>query len=92
VSSRLGVKPMIYTTQPFWSSYMSDSTWYAENGYKVLWIARWGTTSPSIPASSWDGHSWTFWQYSDCGSVPGISSRCVDVDRFRGSDLSVATW
>jgi hypothetical protein len=44
----------------------------------------------SVPANNWGGHSWTFWQYDDCGSVAGISG-CVDLDRFNGMDLAPVT-
>lgn len=87
IYSRLGVRAMIYTTSSFWASSMASTTWFASNGYTVLWIANWKVSSPSLPASLWAGHGWTFWQYSDCGSVPGIRG-CVDVDRFKGSDLT----
>ena len=92
VYQRLGVKPMIYTTESFWESAMRDTTWFAQNGYRVLWIAHWDTTSPAVPAYNWAGAWWTIWQFSDCGRVSGIPSRCVDLDKFRGSDLSVITW
>jgi GH25 family lysozyme M1 (1,4-beta-N-acetylmuramidase) len=91
VHSKTGVKPMIYTTQVFWHDYMGDSTWFARNGYHVLWVAHWDASRPSVPARKWDGSSWTIWQYSDCGKVPGIA-HCVDLDRFRGSDLDAIRW
>ena len=92
VHDRLGVKPMIYTTQSFWQTAMGDTSWFVKNGYKVLWIAHWDTTYPRVPADRWGGYSWSIWQYSDCGHVPGIPSRCVDLDKFHGPDLSVITW
>lgn len=87
VYSRLGVRPMIYTSASFWASNMGSTTWFAVNGYSVLFIAHWKVSSPSLPASLWAGGGWTFWQYSACGSVAGIRG-CVDLDRFKGSDLS----
>lgn len=92
VHQRLGVKPMIYTTESFWESAMRDTTWFTQNGYRVLWVAHWDTSSPAVPAYNWGGAWWTIWQYSDCGRVPGIPSRCVDLDKFRGPDLSAITW
>jgi lysozyme len=71
VEHRLGVKPMIYTTAAFWKDKMGNTTWFAANGYRVLWIAHWRVDAPSVPASNWKGHGWTFWQVSDCGKVPG---------------------
>lgn len=91
VYAKLGVRAIIYTSQTFWSRSMSDTRWFADNGYQVLWIAHWDTTSPAIPAANWAGSSWTMWQYSNCGKVAGIG-RCVDLDRFRGSDLWSITY
>jgi GH25 family lysozyme M1 (1,4-beta-N-acetylmuramidase) len=91
VYARLGVRPMIYTTASFWTTYMGNSTWFTANGYKVLWIAHWKATPPSVPASDWGSQSWQFWQYSSCGSVAGITG-CVDLDRFKGSDFSGVTF
>jgi len=91
VYAKLGVRAVIYTNQSFWTSAMGDTRWFADNGYRVLWIAQWGPTIPAIPAANWSGRSWTMWQYSDCGNVPGIQ-RCVDLDRFKGSDLWSITY
>jgi GH25 family lysozyme M1 (1,4-beta-N-acetylmuramidase) len=91
VYSKLHVKAVIYTTESFWDDYMGDTRWFVDNGYRVLWIAHWDTTSPRIPASNWAGRSWTMWQYSDCGNVPGIRG-CVDLDRFKGADLAPITY
>jgi GH25 family lysozyme M1 (1,4-beta-N-acetylmuramidase) len=87
VYARVGVRPMIYTTASFWQTAMGNSRWFADNGYHVVWVANWGVTSLTVPASNWSGRSWGFWQYSDCGHVSGISG-CVDLDRFNGTDLS----
>ncbi len=88
---RLGDRAMIYTNPTFWQTYMGNTSWFAANGYPVLWIAHWGSTSPSVPASNWGGHGWAFWQYSNCGSVPGISG-CVDLDRYRSTDFTPVTY
>ncbi len=88
IYDRTGVRAVIYVSPAFWSSKMGNSTWFAKNGYDVLWIAHWTTAgSPSIPAENWGGKSWTFWQYTSDGSVPGISGR-VDLDRYNGTDLT----
>ena len=87
VQAKLGVKPTIYTTASFWKAHMGNSRWFARNGYR-LWVAHWTTAArPTVPASDWAGHGWTMWQYSDCGSVRGISG-CVDADRFSGTRLA----
>jgi GH25 family lysozyme M1 (1,4-beta-N-acetylmuramidase) len=88
VFARLGVKPMIYTSPNFWQTYMGNTTAFADAGYDTLWIAHWtSATSPSVPANNWGGHGWTFWQWSDCQKVSGISG-CVDGDRYNGTDLT----
>ena len=91
VTTKIGARPMIYTSPAFWRKYMGDSRALADAGYKTLWVAHWGVTSPTIPASNWGGHGWTFWQYTSDGSVPGISGR-VDLDRFNGSDLATQAY
>ena len=87
VTSVTGIKPIIYSTPSFWKDHLADSSWFAQNGYTVLWIAHWQVKSPSVPAANWAGYGWTFWQYSDCGTVSGIVG-CVDLDRYNGSALA----
>ena len=88
IYERTGVRGVIYASPAFWVKYLGDTTWFADNGYKVLWIAHWTTaTAPTVPADAWGGNGWTFWQYTSSGSVAGISGR-VDLDRFNGTDLS----
>ncbi len=91
VYAKLGVRPMIYTSPTFWTNNMGDTATFASEGYAVLWIAHWATTTPTVPAGNWGGHGWTFWQYSNCGSVLGISG-CVDLDRYNGTDLSPVSF
>ena len=83
---RFGVKPMIYTSPAFWKTALADTRSLADAGYKVLWVAHWGVSKPTVPAQNWGGHGWTFWQYDNCGSVPGIPG-CVDLDRYNGTSL-----
>lgn len=91
ISSRLGVRAMIYTTSSFWTWYMGGTSWFVENGYTVLWIAHWKVTSPKVPTANWSGAGWTFWQYSACGRVAGVRG-CVDLDRIRSSDFTSVTF
>jgi lysozyme len=87
VSATTGVHPIIYTNPTFWSTSMADTDWFARNGYPVLWIANWTTADePTLPAGSWGGNGWTFWQHTSSGTVPGIAG-AVDLDRFNGSAL-----
>ena len=87
IRERLGVHGVIYCSPNFWKTYMNDTTWFAENGYEVLWVAHWTTASgPTVPGGAWGGSAWTFWQYTSDGSVPGISGR-VDLNRYNGTDF-----
>lgn len=87
VYERAGVKAAIYVSPSFWSNRMGNSTWFADNGYRVLWVAHWTTAkTPTLPASNWGGQGWTFWQYTSDGTVPGISGR-VDLNRYRSHNF-----
>jgi GH25 family lysozyme M1 (1,4-beta-N-acetylmuramidase) len=78
---KTGVRAMIYTSPSFWQTYMGDTSYYADHGYKLLWIANWDVSQPTVPGSDWGGYGWTFWQWTDCETVPGITG-CVDGDRY----------
>lgn len=89
VYARTGVLPLVYASPAFWKSALGDTTAVATAGNK-LWIAHWTmNASPTLPAQKWGGLSWLFWQWSDCLHVPGITTGCVDGDRFNGSDPSL---
>jgi lysozyme len=90
VTARTGVMPMVYTSPIGWSNRTDDTTAIADAGYTMLWVAHWNVDAPTVPGNDWEGHGWTFWQYSDCGHVPGIA-HCVDSDWFNGLDLQPAT-
>jgi len=65
---------------------------FADQGYKILWIAHWFVSNPTVPGNNWGGKGWTFWQYDDCGSVPGITTGCVDLDRYHNTDFTSITY
>lgn len=88
VYQKTGVRAAIYVSPSFWSTSMANTAWFAQNGFRTLWIAHWTSGSaPTVPASGWGGNSWTFWQWTSSGTVPGISGR-VDLDRFHYADLT----
>lgn len=73
-----GVKPLIYLNLSTVNAYDWSSVKNAGYG---LWLAYWdGNGDPSTPGTQW-GFT-TIKQYSDSGSVGGISP--VDVDSFNG--------
>ena len=87
VYERTGVRAAIYVSPSFWSNRMGNSRWFADNGYRVLWVAHWTSAkAPTLPASNWGGLGWTFWQYTSDGTVPGISGR-VDLNRYRSHNF-----
>lgn len=91
IHERTGVRGAIYTSPNFWRNWVGDSTWFATNGYRVLWVAHWTTNpNPTVPASDWAGFGWTFWQYTSNGAVPGIVGR-VDLNRYDGTDPTAAS-
>jgi GH25 family lysozyme M1 (1,4-beta-N-acetylmuramidase) len=90
VYERTGVRPIVYTSPNGWDERTGDTTAIADAGYTALWVAHWNTQSPRVPANDWQGFGWTFWQYTNCASIPGIGG-CVDGDWFDGLDLTPYT-
>ncbi len=77
-----GKAPMIYTGYYFWQDAVGNPTDIGAN-YR-LWLPSYpadpnSTTFKPLVPKGWG--TWTFWQYSSTGSVPGISGN-VDVNRF----------
>jgi GH25 family lysozyme M1 (1,4-beta-N-acetylmuramidase) len=86
VAARTGASAMVYTSPSFWKRYLGDTDDPATGGHH-LWVAHWTTAgAPLVPASNWGGLGWSFWQWSDCLSVPGIPTKCVDGDRVNAAD------
>lgn len=90
VDQRLGVKPMVYTSPGFWTGNMANTRSIVKAGFRVLWVAHWGTARPSVPAKRWNGSGWTIWQWTKCGRVRGIRG-CVDRDAMSGVRLQHLT-
>ncbi len=87
IYARTGVEPFLYTSPNFWKLNLGNSTAAAVGG-TPLWIAHWtSATQPLVPAQNWNGSGWTFWQWTNCVSVPGIS-HCSDGDRRNGAQPS----
>jgi GH25 family lysozyme M1 (1,4-beta-N-acetylmuramidase) len=87
VEARTGVRPLIYASPSFWKTRLGDTTQFAESG-NGLWVAHWTkAAAPTVPASSWSGRNWSFWQWTNCETVPGIT-HCTDADRANAPDSS----
>lgn len=55
-----------------------------------LWIAQYTTAAaPEWPKGTWP--VWSLWQYTDCGSCPGVKGP-VDANRFNGSIDQAYLW
>jgi lysozyme len=78
VQALTGRVPIVYSYPYFWTSSMGNSTEFTSY---PLWLAQYnGGTSPSFPLpGGWS--SYTFWQYTSSGSVPGIPAT-VDLSNY----------
>lgn len=76
VKSRTNRMPVIYSSPGFWGGLGSPTP----NPLPYLWVAHWGVSCPNLP-KPWG--RLRFWQYSDKGSVSGISG-AVDLDVYNG--------
>ena len=83
VERRTGRLPAIYTAASWWNDCTGGNGSFAKD---PLWIASYDTSSPSLP-SGWP--SWTLWQFTSSGSIPGISGD-VDVSYFSGTPSDLA--
>jgi lysozyme len=82
VASHYGQQPIIYTTVAF---YRDNELWQVD-GY-VFWLR----SVAGHPQQVYPGQSWTFWQYTGTGSVPGIVGN-TDINVFAGSPTAWAAW
>jgi lysozyme len=83
-----GRKPIIFTSEGFWRSYMcaeksSHADWARDYS---LWTAQFTSLWPTA-MYPWAG--WDFWQYTDKGKIPGIQTT-VDMNWFNGSEQDLA--
>jgi lysozyme len=84
VEKALGCKPIIYTDRSYANKYLGDH--FASY---PLWIAEYTSNlTPTMP-TGWS--TWTFWQYSDTGTISGVNG-AVDTDRFNGSLKALKTF
>jgi lysozyme len=77
VEHSVGKAPIIYGAPYFLEALSLDQS-FKKYG---LWIAHYKTQAPLVP-QPWD--VWSFWQFSEKGSVPGIPAPDEDLDVFNG--------
>jgi len=78
VKERTGMDGIIYTSRSFWQACTGNSAAFTAF---PLWIAEYGVSQPEL-FGSWPYYS--FWQYTNTGSVPGVDGN-VDRNWWNGS-------
>jgi lysozyme len=86
VEAGVGRKPIIYSSAYYWNTYVGSPSWAGDYG---LWVANYTAAPQPLLPKSWK--SYLIWQYTDKGSVPGITGD-VDLDRFAGSEEDLAKF
>jgi lysozyme len=84
VEAGVGRKPIIYTNAYYWNTYAGTPSWAKDYG---LWVANYTSAPAPLIPKGWTNY--LIWQYTDKGSVPGISAD-VDLDRFTGDEQALA--
>ncbi|MBF6193572.1 glycoside hydrolase family 25 protein [Nocardia implantans] len=86
VETLTGRVPIVYTYPVFWRTAMADTHEFAQY---PLWIADYrGNSQPEVPGG-WS--TWTFWQTTDSGAIPGIEGR-VDLNVYSGAQGGFAGY
>ena len=85
VEDQTGVQPIIYVNSNYATNYLDDSVTCYD-----LWIAHW-TYDPSMNPDTGLWADWMFWQYSNQGSVEGISGD-VDLNVFNGGLNNLSSY
>lgn len=82
VERHYGQRPLIYTSIDFWQ----DNQMWLLTGYEF-----WLRSVAGHPRDVYDGHHWTFWQYTGTGLVPGIAGK-TDINVFAGTPTAWRAW
>ncbi len=81
VERHYGQRPIIYTTPKF----------YRETGLGKLNEEFWLRSTAKTLDVAYPGQSWSFWQYSATGTIPGIDVE-VDLNVFAGNKDKWKAW
>jgi lysozyme len=84
VKNRTGIEPIFYTYSNFTNNFNTSLTQYD------LWLAHY-TGDPEKPPNPGIWDTWEFWQYTDQGSVPGVSDPTIDLNLFNGDMARLQT-
>ena len=84
---RTGRWPGLYSGQSFCTDSLAGCT-DTPLARCWLWLARYGSQSPDVPPA-WP--TWTLWQYTDQGSVPGVQGPC-DRNQWHGTAAGLRRW
>jgi len=79
VEHRLHRRPMLYTNPKFWTNYLEPD--HPLESFP-LWLAYYSGDSTPELAEGWT--SWTFWQHTEGGRLPGVP-KSVDLNHFNGT-------
>lgn len=82
VGQHYGQRPIIYTTVDFWE----ENQLWRLGGYDF-----WLRSVAGHPRDTYEGHHWTFWQYTGTGRVPGVDGD-VDLNAFEGGEGTWQAW
>lgn len=74
VEAHYGVKPILYTSYKFKTSYLDDKMFEAY----PYWIAHYYVDTVAYRGK------WDFWQHTDVGTIPGVEEQ-VDLNVFNGT-------
>ncbi len=76
---------LIYTSASWWSQCTGSSSAFSSD---PLSVASYDSSSPTLP-SGWE--TWSIWQFTSGGSVPGITG-ATDLDYFSGNSTLLAAF
>ncbi|WP_426032912.1 glycoside hydrolase family 25 protein [Cypionkella sp. TWP1-2-1b2] len=82
LQAHYGQRPIVYTAIDFFED---NQMW------KVQGADFWLRSVAAHPRDLYAGQSWTFWQYSGTGQVPGIAGK-VDLNAFAGNARDWNAW
>lgn len=96
IEKGLGRVPMIYTGQYWhWQVSQARPDLGKDFGRYPLWVPSYGTPCARMPCTTKGGPApwkeWAFWQYSNAGSISGISGK-VDMNYFHGDEKALSRF